>query len=82
MKKGRRTPVQSGSLTGLARENNRLELFSEKIVLYLSTTISHQYQSLFESSFNSQPTWSTDKDFYRVEVEIQPSKESVLGFFL
>ena len=81
MKKDRRAPIQSSSLIGLARENNRLELFSEKIVLYLSTIISHQYQSLFDS-FNSQPTWSTDKDFYRVEVEIQPSKESVLGFFL
>ena len=81
MKKGRRTPVQSGSLIGLARENNRLELFSEKIVLYLSTNIFHKYESLFDC-FNSQPTWSTDKDFYRIEVEIQPSKESVLGFFL
>ena len=81
MEKGRWAPIQSGSLTGLARENKRLELFSEKIVLYLSTTISHQYENLFDS-FNSQPTWSTDKDFYRIEVEIQPSKESVLGFFL
>lgn len=80
MKKGRWAPIQSGSLTGLARENKRLELFSEKIVLYLSTTISHQYENLFDS-FNSQPTWSTDKDD-RIEVEIQPSKESVLGFFL
>ena len=49
MKKGRRAPIQSGSPTGLALENNRLELFSEKIVLYLSTTISHQYESLFDS---------------------------------
>ena len=81
MKKGRQAPVRSGSLIGLARENNRLELFSEKIVLYLSTTISHHYESLFYS-FNSQPTWSTDKDFNRIEVEIQPSQESVLGFFL